>query len=74
MTTVTQKARYRQAIIQYADKHGVTKAANRYDVTKLIASISIAGRNAMTEHYNHSQTDPTDRITTQISTLWKNYN
>ncbi len=34
MTTVTQKARYRQAIIQYADKHGVTKAANRYDVNR----------------------------------------
>ena len=34
MTTVTQKARYRQAIIQYAEKHGVTKAANRYDVNR----------------------------------------
>ena len=34
MTTVTQKARYRQAIIRYADKYGVTKAANRYDVNR----------------------------------------
>ena len=34
MNTVTQKARYRQAIIKYADKYGVTKAANRYDVTR----------------------------------------
>ena len=31
MKTVTQKARLRQAIIEYADKHGVTKAANRYE-------------------------------------------
>ena len=34
MTTVTQKARYRQAIIRYADKYGVTKAADRYDVNR----------------------------------------
>ena len=34
MTTVTQKARYRQAIIKYADKYGVTKAANRYNVKR----------------------------------------
>ncbi len=34
MKTVTQKARYRQAIIKYAEKYGVTKAANRYDVNR----------------------------------------
>lgn len=34
MKTVTQKAKFRQAIIEYADKHGVTKAANRYDVNR----------------------------------------
>lgn len=34
MKTVTQKARFRQAIILYADKYGVTKAANRYDVNR----------------------------------------
>jgi len=28
MKTVTQKARRRQAIIKYAEKYGVTKAAN----------------------------------------------
>ena len=32
--TVTQKARFRQAVIAYADKYGVTKAANRYDVNR----------------------------------------
>ena len=34
MKTVTQKARFRQAIIEYANKYGVTKAANRYDVNR----------------------------------------
>ena len=34
MKTVTQKARYRQAIIKYAEKYGVTKAANRYNVNR----------------------------------------
>ncbi len=34
MKTVTQKARFRQAVIKYAEKHGVTKAANRYDVNR----------------------------------------
>lgn len=30
MKTVTQTMLYRQAIIKYAEKHGVTKAAIRY--------------------------------------------
>ena len=30
MKTVTQTTLYRQAIIQYAEKYGVTKAAIRY--------------------------------------------
>ena len=34
MKTVTQKARFRQAVINYAEKYGVTKGANRYDVTR----------------------------------------
>ena len=34
MKTVTQKARRRQAIIKYAEKYGVTKAANRYNVNR----------------------------------------
>ena len=34
MKTVTQKARFHQAVINYAEKHGVTRSANRYDVTR----------------------------------------
>ena len=34
MKTVTQKARFRQAIINYSEKHGVTRSENRYDVTR----------------------------------------
>ena len=34
MKTVTQKARFRQAVINYAEKYGVTKGAIRYDVTR----------------------------------------
>ena len=34
MKSVTQKARYRQAIIKYAEKYGVKKAANRYNVNR----------------------------------------
>ena len=34
MKTVTQKARFRQAVITYAKKYGVTKAANKYNVNR----------------------------------------
>ena len=34
MKAVTQKARFRQTVINYAEKHGVTRSANRYDVTR----------------------------------------
>lgn len=34
MNTVTQKILFRQSLIKYADKHGVTKAAIKYDVTR----------------------------------------
>ena len=34
MKTVTQKARFHQTVINYAEKYGVTKGANRYDVTR----------------------------------------
>ena len=34
MKTATQKTKFRQAVINYAGKHSVTKSANRYDVTK----------------------------------------
>jgi transposase InsO family protein len=34
MNTITQKMRFRQALVQYAQKHGVTKAAIRYNVSR----------------------------------------
>ena len=34
MKAVTQKARFRQTVINYAENHGVTRSANRYDVTR----------------------------------------
>ena len=34
MNTITQKIRFRQAIIKYAQKYGVTKAAIRYNVNR----------------------------------------
>ena len=34
MTTITQKMRFRQAVIRYAEKKGVTKAAIRYNVNR----------------------------------------
>ena len=34
MTTVTQTMRYRQALIKYAEKYGVTKAAIRYKTNR----------------------------------------
>ena len=34
MNTVTQKIRFRQSLIKYSEKYGVTKAAIKYDVTR----------------------------------------
>lgn len=34
MNTVTQKIKYRQSLIKYSEKYGVTKAAIKYDVTR----------------------------------------
>ena len=34
MNTVTQKMKFRQSLIKYCEKHGVTKTAIRYDVTR----------------------------------------
>lgn len=34
MNTITQKMRFRQAIVEYALKHGATKAAIRYNVSR----------------------------------------
>ena len=34
MNTVTQKMKFRQSLIKYALKHGVTKAAVKYNVNR----------------------------------------
>ena len=34
MNTVTQKMKFRQSLIKYADKHGATKAAIKYNVSR----------------------------------------
>ena len=34
MKTITQTMKFRQAIIEYSLKHGVTKAAIRYNVNR----------------------------------------
>ncbi len=34
MNTVTQKMKFRQSLIKYSEKHGVRKAAIKYDVTR----------------------------------------
>ena len=34
MNTVTQKMKFRQSLIKYSEKHGVTKAAIKYNVTR----------------------------------------
>ena len=36
MNTVTQKMKFRQSLIKYSEKHGVTKAAIKYNVTRQI--------------------------------------
>lgn len=33
MNTVTQKIKFRQALIKYSEKYGVTKAAIKYNLT-----------------------------------------
>ena len=34
MTTITQTMKFRQALVEYSLKHGVTKAAIRYKVNR----------------------------------------
>lgn len=34
MNTVTQKMKFRQSLLQYADKNGVTNAAKKYNVSR----------------------------------------
>ena len=69
MKTVTQKARFRQAVINYAEKYGVTKGANRYDVTR---QYIYRWKKDITEHFFHLRTNHIDHTATQISTRSKN--
>lgn len=64
MKTVTQTMLYRQAIIQYAEKHGVTKAAIRYKTNR---QYIYRCAKDMTENCNRWQTNRIDRITIQTS-------
>ena len=49
MNTITQTMRFRQALIKYSLKHGVTKAAIRY---KVIVNMFIVGVKDMMELCN----------------------
>lgn len=49
MTTITQKMGFCQAVIHYAEKKGVTKAAIRYNVNRQYVT---DGRNGTTERLN----------------------
>ena len=44
MNTITQTMRFRQALIEYSFKHGVTKAAIRYKVNRQYVDRSIKER------------------------------
>lgn len=49
MNTITQTMRFRQVLIEYSLKNGVTKAAIRYKET---VNIFIGGKKDMTELYS----------------------
>ena len=66
MNTITQKMRFRQALVLYAEKYGVTKAAIRYSVS---LNMSTAGRDDMMEHCNPWQIDPTGHTAIPASIL-----
>lgn len=53
MNTVTQTMLYRQAIINYANKYGVTKAAIRYKTNRQYIYRRI--KKDMTERFNRLQ-------------------
>ena len=64
MKTITQTIRFRQAVMEYSDQHGVTKAAIH---TGSIVNTFTGGTNAMMEHCNRRQTFPTDRFRKQLA-------
>ena len=69
MKTVTQKARFRQAVINYAEKYGVTNGANRYDVTR---QYIYRCRKRMKEHFSRLCTNLISHTVTQTSTQKRN--
>ena len=69
MKTVTQKAKFRQAVINYAEKYGVTKGANRYDVTR---QYIYRWKKRMKGHSNHLWTNLISHTVTQINTQNRN--
>ena len=46
MSIITEEMRYRQRLCEYALKHGVTRAARKYQTNR---SLSIANWRSMTE-------------------------
>ena len=56
--------KYRQSLIKYSEKYGVTRAAIKYDVT---VNTFTSGKEDMMEHFNHLLIGHTDLNTTQIS-------
>ena len=69
MKIVTQKARFRQTVINYAEKYGVTKGANRYDVTR---QYIYRWKKRMKERSSRLWTNLISHIVTQISIQNKN--
>ena len=65
MKTVTQTILYRQALIKYSEKYGVTKASIRYKTNRQY--ISIVGKNDMTELLSPWRISRTALIITQIN-------
>ena len=69
MNTITQTMRFRQALIEYSLKYGVTKAAIRYKVNRQYV---YRWRKGMMELCNLYVINHTDLITIQTNTQPKN--
>ena len=69
MKTATQKARFRQAVINYAEKYSVTKGDNRYDVTR---QYIYRWKKRMKEHSSSLRTNLISHTVIQISIQNKN--
>lgn len=56
MNKITQTMRFRQAVIEYSNKHGVTAAAIRYHLNRQYIYRCGTGTTVRSSHW---QTDPT---------------